>query len=142
MNNEMTTDNMSNEEIIDVLKGIVFNGFDRTTRKERQALDLAIKALEERTQDCSDCKRYDSPYFEIKFDKEQMQELVNKAKAEVLASIERSQSEWVGNAFNEHHCKRCGHPALWEEEPDDYYEVQSNFCPECGADMRKGGEEE
>ena len=50
MNNEMTTDNMSNEEVIEVLKGIVFNGFDRTTRKERQALDLAIKALEERPQ--------------------------------------------------------------------------------------------
>ena len=46
MNNEMTTDNMSNEEVIDILKGIVFNGFDRTTVKERQALDLAIKALE------------------------------------------------------------------------------------------------
>lgn len=39
-------------------------------------------------QDCSDCKRYDSPYFEVKFDKEQMQELVDKAKAEVLSSIE------------------------------------------------------
>lgn len=50
MNNEMTTDNMSNEEVIETLKGIVFNGFDRTTRKERQALDLAIKVLEERPQ--------------------------------------------------------------------------------------------
>ena len=46
MNNEMTTDNMSNEEVIEVLKGLVFGSFDRTTRKERQALDLAIKALE------------------------------------------------------------------------------------------------
>ena len=46
MNNEMTTDNMSNEEVIEALKGIVFGGFDRTTPKERQALDLAIKALE------------------------------------------------------------------------------------------------
>lgn len=46
MDNEMTTDNMSNEEVIDVLKGIVFNGFDRTTSKERQALDHAIKVLE------------------------------------------------------------------------------------------------
>lgn len=50
MNNEMTTEYMSNEEVIEVLKGIVFNGFDRTTRKERQALDLAIKALQERPQ--------------------------------------------------------------------------------------------
>ena len=50
MSNEMTTDNMSNEEVIEILKGIVFDGFDRTTRKERQALDLAIKFLEERSQ--------------------------------------------------------------------------------------------
>ena len=50
MNNEMTTDNMSNEEVIDTLKGIVFNGFDRTTSKERQALDQAIKVLEQRPQ--------------------------------------------------------------------------------------------
>ena len=50
MNNEMTTDNMSNEEVIEALKGIVFGGFDRTTPKERQALDLAIKTLEERPQ--------------------------------------------------------------------------------------------
>ena len=50
MNNEMTTDNMSNEEVIEVLKGLVFGSFDRTTRKERQALDLAIKALQERPQ--------------------------------------------------------------------------------------------
>ena len=56
MNNEMTTDNMSNEEVIEVLKGIVFGGFDRTTRKERQALDLAIKALEESPQgECKSC---------------------------------------------------------------------------------------
>lgn len=49
MNNNMTTDKpMSNEEVIEVLKGIVFNSFDRTTRKERQTLDLAIKSLEER----------------------------------------------------------------------------------------------
>lgn len=56
-------------------------------------------------------------------------------------SEERPQGEWVGNVFNEHHCNRCGHPALWEEEPDDYYEVQSRFCPNCGADMRREKEE-
>lgn len=58
-----------------------------------------------------------------------------------VSELDRPKSEWVGNAFDEHHCKRCGHPALWEEEPDGYYEVQSRFCPNCGADMRKGGAE-
>lgn len=61
MNNEMSTPNMSNEEVIDVLKGMVFNNFDRTTPKEREALDLAIKALEERShidKTCKTCKYY------------------------------------------------------------------------------------
>ncbi len=49
---------------------------------------------------------------------------------------ERPQGEWHGNNFDEHSCSLCGHPALYEEEPDGYYEVQSNFCPNCGADMR------
>ena len=56
MNNEMTTDNMSNEEVIEVLKGMVFGSFDRTTRKERQALDLAIKSLEEPEQGKFECR--------------------------------------------------------------------------------------
>lgn len=47
---EMASTNMSNEEVIEVLKGIVFYGFDRTTPKEREALDLAITALEKRRQ--------------------------------------------------------------------------------------------
>ena len=42
-------------------------------------------------QDCSNCKRFDFPFCEVKIDKEQMQELVDKAKAEVLASIEKQQ---------------------------------------------------
>ncbi len=50
----------------------------------------------------------------------------------------RPQGEWIGNHFDEHHCFLCGHYALYEEEPDGYYEVQSNFCPNCGADMRGG----
>lgn len=37
---------MSKEEMIDTLKGLVFGTFDRTTAKEREALDMAIKALE------------------------------------------------------------------------------------------------
>lgn len=158
MNNEMTTDNMSNEEVIEVLKGIVFGGFDRTTLKERQALDLAIKALEEGPQDCSNCKRYDFPYFEIKIDKEQMQEFVDKAKAEVLASIERSQGEWI---YGEDECgqdgwfcSKCNFFVPWYYQ---YYEKDIDFirdykaCPHCLAEMitytgkdrdTKGGKEE
>lgn len=38
---------MSRDEMIDTLKGLVFGTFDRTTAKEREALDMAIKALEQ-----------------------------------------------------------------------------------------------
>ena len=56
-------------------------------------------------------------------------------------SEERQTAEWKHNNFDEHYCNKCGNFALWSEEADGYYEVQSNFCPNCGADMRKGGAE-
>lgn len=42
---EAETKRMSKEEMIDTLKGLVFGTFDRTTGKEREALDMAIEAL-------------------------------------------------------------------------------------------------
>ena len=82
-------------------------------------------------QDCSACKRYDTPYFEVKFDKEQMQELVDKAKAEVLANIERPKGEWQITKAGFAKCPYC----RCERE------IPENFCGYCGADM-KGGKEE
>ena len=38
---------MTHDEMIDVLKGLVFGTFDRTTAKEREALDMAIQTLEQ-----------------------------------------------------------------------------------------------
>lgn len=43
----LSTPKMSNEEIIDTLKGLVFGSFDRTTSKEREAVDMVIKELEQ-----------------------------------------------------------------------------------------------
>lgn len=59
----------------------------------------------------------------------------------IKALEERPTGEWKHNNFDEHYCNKCGHYALWSEEADGYYEVQSNFCPNCGADMRKGEKE-
>lgn len=50
---------------------------------------------------------------------------------------ERPHGTWKINNFDEHSCPICGHYALYKEEPDGYYEVQSNFCPNCGADMQE-----
>ena len=44
---EQNPPKMMHDEVIDVLKGLVFGTFDRTTAKEREALDTAIKALEQ-----------------------------------------------------------------------------------------------
>ena len=138
---------MTNSEAISNLNhiyGIVSSDIQRS-------LDLAIKALEERPQDCSDCKRYDFPYFEIKFDKEQKQELVDKAKAGILANIEteRPQGEWIkvkeermsidmsGEIATRYKCSKCGRPiTILPSKLADY-----PFC-HCGAEMRKGGKEE
>ena len=43
---EQNTPKMTHDEMIDTLKGLVFGTFDRTTAKEREALDMAIKALQ------------------------------------------------------------------------------------------------
>lgn len=56
--------------------------------------------------------------------------------------VGRPQGEWKVNNYGEHICPICGHYALYDEcQDNDYYEVQSNFCPECGADLR-GKEDE
>ncbi len=45
----------------------------------------------------------------------------------------RPQGEWITNNWGETYCK-CGFPALYDEFG---LEIKSNFCPNCGADMRK-----
>lgn len=93
---------MTNEQALEILEHnwTKLVNLDYTDEELGQALDLAIKALED-----------------------------------------KSQGKWVGNKFDEHMCNKCGHYALYEEEADgQYYEVQSDFCPNCGAKM--GGEEE
>lgn len=47
MTKEVSTQQMGMKEVINTLKGLVFGSFGRTTPKEREALDKAIKALED-----------------------------------------------------------------------------------------------
>ena len=47
----LATPQMKFEEMIDTLKGLVFGTFDRTTTKERVALDMAISLLENLCED-------------------------------------------------------------------------------------------
>ena len=73
-------------------------------------------------------------------DKDKLLLEVNKAICDNLKTLQQEPKltgEWKHNNFDEHYCNKCGHYALWSEEADGYYEVQSDFCPNCGADMRR-----
>ena len=72
------------------------------------------------------------PIAEVKFDEKQLQEIVDKAKAEVLASIERPQGEWGKWNVYEIRCPEC----LEYFNTDCYSKEELNKCPNCGADLR------
>lgn len=130
--------------IIKVLNGnsiIKWKYNDKDKWKYAEISDL-IKAYE-RLKDCSDCKRYDFPYFEIKINKDQLQELVDKAKAEILASIERPHGEWgeTEAVIEDDKCEEIKHVKVYYHigcpNMGKYLKTTSSFCPNCGADMRK-----
>ena len=69
------------------------------------------------------------------YKKEVSQEAVDTAITAL--QNERQTGEWKVNNYGEHVCPICGHYALYDEDHDnDYHEVQSNFCPNCGEDLR------
>lgn len=51
--------------------------------------------------------------------------------------------EWIWDVHTgRYHCSRCGELAPLFKDGDDDYIYNPNFCPDCGADMRKEGEDE
>ena len=48
---------MSDEEMIDTLKGLVFGTFDRTSAKEREAISNAITIIERRKENDNTTKQ-------------------------------------------------------------------------------------
>ena len=64
---------------------------------------------------------------------EQFQDLLREA-ADALANgvVVREKGEWVYDHWCEFKCSKCG--VLSKTEPRG----KENFCPNCGADMRKG----
>ena len=132
---EQDTPKMTHDEMIDTLKGLVFGTFDRTTAKEREALDMAISALSTEgeyikksellqhvtTEELSDYKDCDVIHAE------EIDELTtysfpdsaeNKGKWEKIWRTDCERSEYV--------CSKCG---CGED-------LLTDFCPNCGADMR------
>ena len=70
------------------------------------------------------------PIATVNFDKKQLQEIIDKAKAEVLASVERPQGEWIYDSdhsitIDMYRCSVCG----------CYGHTHFKFCSNCGAKM-------
>ena len=95
---------MTNKETIEKLLAMKKCG--GLTNEYRQALNLAIQALEERPQG-----------------------------EWILQTHERFNS---GNELYKYYCNKCGH----KEEHAYSNSKLPNFCPNCGADMRKGEKSE
>jgi predicted RNA-binding Zn-ribbon protein involved in translation (DUF1610 family) len=54
---------------------------------------------------------------------------------------ERPTGHWV-NGYKSFNCSVCGKIAYSWNHFGEYIQVKSNFCPNCGADMRCKEEEE
>ena len=89
------------------------------------------------------------PYCNVTFDKEQLQEIVDKAVAEFVADNKRPEGDWIkvkeermmvdmsGEIVTRYKCSECGRMiAILPSKLADY-----PFC-HCGADMRKGSVKE
>lgn len=79
----------------------------------------------------------------ITFDKEQLQEIVDKAKAELLASIERPNGKWIITAEDSEGVHRIQCPFCRYEKGSDFidyitvtFENFPPFCESCGAELR------
>ena len=68
------------------------------------------------------------PIAEFKFDKVQLEGIVEKAMADILAQIKRPQGKWIVRYDTEWHfeCNQCKGLSPWKAQ----------FCGVCGADMR------
>jgi len=75
------------------------------------------------------------PIAKVKFDKEQLQKIVDKAKAEVLAGIERPQGEWIEGSNGNIKCNKCGAEIRYSYIANNKLDFPK-FCCDCGADMR------
>ena len=84
---------------------------------------------------CHDCKEYDQTAHCCHRAQKVIQQVVEELKAE------RKMGKWIVDALanNIYRCSECGIDA--PVEPTGGTEYKSNYCPNCGADMR-GDEDE
>ena len=129
---------MTHDEMIDVLKGLVFGTFDRTTAKEREALDMAIELLEQ--EPCEDAIIRQAVLDGI-------DTYINKAQSTGTQDDFYSFAELVVKELPSVTPKpKTGH---WVVHPKGIYahlvcdkclssapyDCRTNYCPNCGAKM-------
>ena len=53
--------------------------------------------------------------------------------------VVREKGEWIEDRYygNPFVCSCCGHEGCYSDNYDDKDYYPTNFCPNCGADMRK-----
>jgi len=74
-------------------------------------------------------------YFQMNFakSKEAREEAERIIEALEQDSYECRKGRWTKNDWNELICPFCG----WIDSEADMLDTPSNFCPNCGADMRE-----
>ena len=129
---ELDTPKMSHEEMIDTLKWLVFGTFDRTTVKEREALDMAIALLEQKP--CDDCVSRQA-VLDLCDSKDPDYKVIHfKEDVECLPSVtpQQKMGKWIESHIPEStlcECSVCGFSCG---------AYSFNFCPNCGAKMEEG----
>lgn len=134
---------MTREEAIKILQdntnlgyGIIVKGY---TKPIQEAFDMAIKALEQ--EPCEDCINRKKAVFALndaQVEYDENYKGLGKAK-EIIDNLPpvqpiRSEGKWIEHPheaganweFSMYECSECH---VWEED-------DSNYCPNCGADMR------
>ena len=72
-------------------------------------------------------------------------EFVRTATPEEMAThlisngvVVREKGEWVDHFVRDWRCSKCGEPIYKVRKVDGYcFDDKPNFCPNCGADMRR-----
>ena len=135
---------MTNEEAIAILSDV--GDINRCCSEDAEALDMAIKALEQ--QPCDDCISREAVVYYIKghiheiisesgIDKNEHTNRILRAiinGVETMPSVQptRPRGHWIsmGDGFSPFECSEC----MRVEFRD------SPYCPKCGADMREDKE--
>ena len=146
---------MTNEEAIRILRNAAFLATSTSYQAIEEAVEVATKALTSATDINVVTKDGEVIYRQQAIDiiedfphggvwnVESMEEMVYRIKQLPSAQSERKRGKWIdgkrmkndGTFYWFRQCDQCGY-----ERNDCDTEKDSNFCPDCGADMRQIGE--